>query len=427
MSHHRRSGVYGRLADRLNLLPQGAPPSGLLYRILSLLANEKDASLLARLPVRPFTPGKAAKLWKTSEVSARLTLERLADRGLLLDVERGEKIYYVLPPPMAGFFEFSLMRMRPDLDQQALSELFHQYINVEDGFVRDLFGGETQIGRVLVSEPALSEENAAAVLDYERAGKIIRSAAHVAVGSCYCRHKMSRVGQGCSAPTGNCLTLNDAAASLIRHGTARKIDAAEGLDLLQEAWALKLVQCADNVREGVNFICNCCACCCEGLIAARRLALIHPLFTTNFLPLVKPSACTGCAKCVSPCPIGAISLASPGDGPKQNAVINEETCLGCGICVRSCPSAAIRLVSRARRVVTPVNTAHRIVLMAIERGKLQNLVFDTHALLSHRLMAAILGAILRLPGIKQLMASTQMKSRYLDRLLQGRDVVVHQG
>jgi len=55
--------------------------------------------------------------------------------------------------------------------------------------------------------------------------------------------------------------------------------------------------------------------------------------------------------------------------------------------------------------------------MAIERGKLQNLIFDNHALASHRAMAAILGVILKLPPIKQAMASRQMKSVYLERLL----------
>jgi hypothetical protein len=55
--------------------------------------------------------------------------------------------------------------------------------------------------------------------------------------------------------------------------------------------------------------------------------------------------------------------------------------------------------------------------MAIERGMLQNLIFDNNALASHRAMAAILGVILRLPPIKQAMASQQMKSRYLERLL----------
>ncbi|MBE3065478.1 MAG: (Fe-S)-binding protein, partial [Spirochaetes bacterium] len=50
-------------------------------------------------------------------------------------------------------------------------------------------------------------------------------------------------------------------------------------------------------------------------------------------------------------------------------------------------------------------------------GKLQNLIFDNNALASHRAMAAVLGVILKLPPIKQAMASRQMKSRYLAKLL----------
>jgi hypothetical protein len=68
-----------------------------------------------------------------------------------------------------------------------------------------------------------------------------------------------------------------------------------------------------------------------------------------------------------------------------------------------------------------VNSAHRTVLMAIERGKLQELIFDNRALFSHRAMAAILGAILKLPPLKQAMASRQMKSVYLEQLLTRRE------
>jgi len=41
----------------------------------------------------------------------------------------------MLPPPMAGFFEFSMMRIRDDVDQKLLGELFYQYITVEDDFI----------------------------------------------------------------------------------------------------------------------------------------------------------------------------------------------------------------------------------------------------------------------------------------------------
>jgi len=45
----------------------------------------------------------------------------------------------------------------------------------------------------------------------------------------------------------------------------------------------------------------------------------------------------------------------------------------------------------------PLTTAHRAVLMAIERGQLQNLIFDNQAQANHRAMAAIIGVILKLP------------------------------
>jgi hypothetical protein len=55
--------------------------------------------------------------------------------------------------------------------------------------------------------------------------------------------------------------------------------------------------------------------------------------------------------------------------------------------------------------------------MAIERGKLQNLIFDNRVLWSHRAMAGVLGVILKLPPIKQVLASQQLKSRYLETLI----------
>jgi hypothetical protein len=55
--------------------------------------------------------------------------------------------------------------------------------------------------------------------------------------------------------------------------------------------------------------------------------------------------------------------------------------------------------------------------MAIERGKLQELIFDNQALGSHRAMAAILGAILKLPKVKRALASRQLHSRYVAHLI----------
>jgi len=421
MAHHTLKSAYASLTERLNRFPQGAPPSELLEKILRILFSEKEAKLVALLPIRPFTAEKAAGIWKMPVAEARKILEGLADKAILLDVEEDGKQTYLLPPPMAGFFEFSLMRLRGDIDQKALSELFYQYLNVEEAFIKALFThGETQLGRVFVHEPSLTAENALHVLDYERASDVIRTASHRAVGICYCRHKMEHVGRACAAPMEICMTFNNTADSLIRHGFARAVDVAEGLDLLARAHDERLVQFGENVRERVNFICNCCGCCCEALIAARRFGILHPVHTTHFLPVIREERCTGCRKCLQICPVEAMGLVSANDPhrPKQEkAKLDTGLCLGCGLCVRACTAGALRLESRPERVITPVNSTHRTVVMAIERGKLQNLIFDTQALLSHRAMAAILGVILKLPPLKQAMASRQMKSRYLEALI----------
>jgi len=394
----------------------------LLYKILQVLFSEKEAQLVSLLPIKPFTAEKASRIWKLDLNSTRKILDTLADRALLVDIEQNGEQEYSLPPPMAGFFEFSMMRIRHDIDQKALGELFYQYLNVEEDFIRELFTrGETQLGRVFVNEPVLSDENALHVLDYERTTEIIRTATHIGVGMCYCRHKMEHLGKACNAPMDICMTFNTTAASLTKHGHARRIDSVECLDLLHQAYDHNLVQFGENVRQEVNFICNCCGCCCEAMIAARRFAILNPVHTTNFIPVINDELCNGCSKCVNVCPVEAISLVSANDALKpkrKKALLIEDRCLGCGLCARSCTTKSIILKSRAKRVLTPLNGVHKAVVMAIERGKLQHLIFDNRVLFSHRAMAAVLGTLLKLPPVKQAMASQQIKSRYFERVIQ---------
>jgi ferredoxin len=419
MAHH--AFAYSKLVDRLNYFPQGAPKSELLTKILSILFSEREAELVSILPIKPFTAAQAQQIWKLDLVATQNVLDGLASKALLVDIEQNGETVYVLPPPMAGFFEFSMMRVREDIDQKLLSELFYQYMNVQEDFMRELIlGSETQLGRVFVQEAALDNEMSLHVLDYERAGEVIKTASHIGISMCYCRHKMAHLDRACDAPMNICMTFNNSADSLIRHGHARRVDVSECTDLLQTAQAHNLVQFGENVRRKVNFICNCCGCCCEALLAIKRFGLVRPIHS-NFVGRIDEDKCVGCGGCVDVCPVNAAGWAPTENTLPENpplAKIDEKACLGCGVCVRDCPASAIKMHPRAEKVIPPRDSVHRSIMMAIEKGMLQHLIFDNKVLFSHRALAAVFGAILNLEPVKRAMASRQVKSRYLEKLLE---------
>ena len=113
-----------------------------------------------------------------------MILDKLASRGMMLDIEIAGEQAYVMPPPMAGFFEFSMMRIGDHYDQKLLAELFYQYLNVEEDFVRALFaGGETQLGRTFVNEAALPTENTFTCWTTSAPPRWCETASHIGIGS----------------------------------------------------------------------------------------------------------------------------------------------------------------------------------------------------------------------------------------------------
>lgn len=419
MSHLVGKDAYKSLEERLNKFPHGAPPSETLYKILSMMFTEREAELVAKLPIKAFNIKTAALIWNVKESEAQNILDTLASKALILDLEcdKDNEKKYLMAPPMAGFFEFALMRTGGHLDQKVLSQLFHQYLNVEDDFMKELFyGSETKMGRAFVQERVLNNDNSIDILDYEKASHIIKSAKHIGVSSCYCRHKAHHLGDDCYAPMETCLSFDTTAYTLTKHNYARKIDSHEALDILNMCYDYNLVQCGENVQKQPNFMCNCCKCHCEAFTSAKKFGLLVPVNTTSYIPYVDTHKCIGCGKCTNICPMEAIGVTTI--GKDKYAQVDDKLCLGCGVCVKNCPKDAIKLKRRKESIITPVTTVHRVVITAIEKGQLQNLIFDNQAHKSHKAMAAILASILKLSPVHKVMASKQMKSVYLAKLLE---------
>ena len=114
---------------------------------------------------------------------------------------------------------------------------------------------------------------------------------------------------------------------------------------------------------------------------------------TNYIPDITGDQCVGCGKCAKD--MSGIGYIHGGRrNGRKRAVVDKDICLGCGVCARNCGVKAIHMERRSEQIITPVNSTHRFVLQAIEKGTLANLVFDNQAFSNHRAMAALFSAIL---------------------------------
>ena len=418
MAHHGVPKIYNLLQRRLDRYPVGAPESEALYEILKILYSEEEAKIAIGMPLK-FT--SLFKLSKRINIEKKILKDRLtcmSEKGLVFDIERNGEKYYMLMPTVVGAFEFSLMRVREDIDQKKLSEIYHQYMVEDSTFARDAFQGETQIGRAIVYEETIPENCLTEVLNYEKASAIIEGSSSFSVGLCYCRHKSKHLGHSCKFPLQNCMSFGQAAEYFIRSGLGKRIDKSEAKDILVQSKELGMVHIADNIQKNVAYICNCCGCCCGQLGAINRFGITRAIMSSNFLAVADEQRCSGCGICARKCNINAIILAGTDIPGELKAKISEDICIGCGVCAMFCKKQALSMISRKRKVLVPETTLARVITMALERGKIQNLIFDADSNFWLLSMNKFLGAIQKLPLVKRKLLNQQIKSKLINIMLQ---------
>jgi len=362
---HSKDEVYRALAERLNKEPVGAPVNDTLMAILQRLYAEGEAMVGSKLPLVPMKIEQISDIVGISLEKIKTILDNMANKGLLIDFPRRETSYYMLAPMVIGFFEYTFMRVRDEVNMKELAELFHSYFQNKE--VRQEFSGiNTRMMRTLVYEKLIPVAVETEVLAYERASEIIRQSGGGALSMCACRHKASHLGKSCGAPLEVCTSLGSAAEWIIRRGMGKPATVEELLRVLDKTEELGLVHNCDNVLNKPTYICHCCRCCCVVMTSINEYGQ-HSTHPSNFIPALEINTCCGCGICADRCLIGAITMYEDGNEIEVPAV-NNEICIGCGVCASSCPSGSLSMSRRSVLQIPPKNSMDKFSRIAREKG-----------------------------------------------------------
>ncbi len=418
MGHIVGKDIYRRLGDKVDQLTLRAPWNRAFHEILKELYTPREADILVSMPYGLSSLSRIATVLKENAVSLRKDLKRLCTKGLVADVWINDEYHYIPSPLAIGLFEFTMMRTGENLNFKGWSRLFHEYLMGDSSVYDANFGSGMKMSlmRTVPHETAIKESPHVEVLDYEKAAAIIDRSGTFGVGICSCRHEKFHIEQKhCDTPLETCMSFGWAADYLIRHGMAKKADKQKALETLEISKEYGLVLNADNVQQKVTYLCQCCGCCCNVLLGYNCHGYENVVVTSSFIAEVENQNCIGCGKCAKACPINAIDMEPVhGEGERRKqAIIDASVCIGCGVCSLKCKNRSLELVKRKQRFIHPETTFHRVILQCLERGTLQNQIFDNPASITQGFMRGLVGGFLKLPPVKKSLMSETLRSSFL--------------
>ena len=238
-----------------------------------------------------------------------------------------------------------------------LGELWQAYHRAAMG--HEFAASDTPLARVIPVEEAVIPD--VEVMPYEQLSRMLDRVQTFALAQCACRVSV----HGCDKPRDVCLLCDRVAEFLADRGLAQRITRAQAEDVLRRAEEAALVHTVNNSQDRLNFVCNCCPCCCTVLRGLTELHLPSAFARSRWRAEVNAGLCLDCGVCEEErCPVGAVRVT---DGVAQ---VDPDGCIGCGLCVSTCPAGAVRMKRRVEAPAPPATVAEMGMRAAAEKGRL---------------------------------------------------------
>lgn len=334
--------VYKKLAQKLNELPQGFPPteSDVELKILKWIFEPEEAEIAINLPFEPETIDSiATRLGKPYE-ETKAILEGMLERKQIFCLNISGKLCYLLPPFFPGFHEFQVSRTDKTIQERKIYlRLYEEYY---PSFMKKIGYNRPSLTRVVPVSTSI--EARVKVHRLDDVIRILEDAKSINLMPCACRKEKALLGHTCKHSLETCITFSNQENILSRWQLGRTISKEDAIEVARKAEKEGLVHTTYNADDsGLSFLCACCSCCCNFLKGFIELKAPNMVAQSNFVAGIVENECDKCGICANErCPMDAIV-----EEDDCFRVLSER-CIGCGVCVSTCPTGAITMVERPK-------------------------------------------------------------------------------
>ena len=332
--------IYKRLAEQLDALPNGFPPTdnGAELRLLVHLFTPEEAGLAAQLQSTPETAEDLVERIGGDADTMSSLLDGMARKGLITASRMDEVKGYCLMPFMVGFYE----EQERTMDEE-LARLFEDYM---DQALEIVLGIEPKMHRVVPVNETIQTDME--VHPYESIVDIVAMAKAWCVFDCICRKHKVLVGDPCEHPVELCMAFSEIPGAFDGSSHYKALTHEEAVATLLRASDAGLVHSVSNSQKEIGYICNCCTCSCNMLRGISEMGIANTIARSAFVNEVDEDLCNGCEICLDYCQFDALSI------EHGIVAVSVVACVGCGVCVPSCDTEALHLVRRPEEEVLQI-------------------------------------------------------------------------